>query len=213
MHVNPGLCEWISESHRRSWREDLDQLAASRPFAADSGSQRAFAPVKEQNKQRLARPYSKKTGVAVDPQAMFDVQIKRIHEYKRQLLHALGIVDEYLRIAEDGETSVAPRVHIFGGKAAPGYFMAKLIIKLINNIAAVVNSDPRVSDALRVVFLPDYRVSLAEIIIPGADLSEQISTAGTEASGTGNMKLVAEWCPDDWNTRRREHRNSGGSRV
>lgn len=190
MHINPGLCDWITSHIGEAWRDDLDQLHRLDYFANDSASQRAFAAVKQKNKQRLAATIFEKTGVVVDPQAMFDVQIKRMHEYKRQLLHALGIIDEYLRITEGGDTSVTPRVHIFGGKAAPGYFMAKLIIKLINNIAAVVNSDPRVSDALRVVFLPDYKVSLAEIIIPGADLSEQISTAGTEASGTGNMKLA-----------------------
>jgi glycogen phosphorylase len=129
------------------------------------------------------------SGQAVDPDTIFDCQVKRIHEYKRQLLHVLGVIDEYFRVVEDGQPLPAPRVHIFAGKAAPGYYMAKLIIRLINQVASVVNRDSR-AQGLKVVFLPDYKVSLAEIIIPGADLSEQISTAGTEASGTSNMKFA-----------------------
>jgi starch phosphorylase len=128
--------------------------------------------------------------VIVDPASLFDVHIKRIHEYKRQTLNVMRIIHEYLRLVEDGGEVHAPRTYIFAGKAAPGYWAAKQIVKLIHNVAAVVNSDPRVKDRLKVVFLPDYRVSLAEVIVPAADLSEQISTAGTEASGTGNMKLA-----------------------
>jgi starch phosphorylase len=138
----------------------------------------------------LARLIAERTGIQVDSSSLFDVQVKRIHEYKRQLLHILGVIDEYHRIIADGHRPHAPRVHIFGGKAAPGYHMAKLIIKLINNVAGVVNADPRLGNQLKVVFLPDYKVSVAEVIIPGADLSEQISTAGTEASGTSNMKFA-----------------------
>jgi starch phosphorylase len=129
-------------------------------------------------------------GVTVDPAAMFDVHAKRIHEYKRQLLNVMHVIHLYYSIVEDGNTLAAPRAVLFAGKAAPGYFMAKLIIRLVNHVAAVVNGDERVGGQLRVVFLPDYRVTLAERIIPAADLSEQISTAGMEASGTGNMKFA-----------------------
>lgn len=189
MHANPGLSSWIDERIGEQWRDDLDRLHELAQFSEDPTSQREFLSVKHANKQKLARTILDRTGVRVDSHAMFDVQVKRIHEYKRQLLHALAVIDEYFRIVEDGQTPV-PRVHVFAGKAAPGYFRAKLIIKLINNIAAVVNRDPRIGDLLKVVFLPDYKVSLAEIIIPGADLSEQISTAGMEASGTSNMKFA-----------------------
>lgn len=190
MHANPALCAWISDRIGDRWCDDLERLEELDRFADDASSQRAFLTVKQGNKERLALAILERTGIRVDAQSMFDVQIKRIHEYKRQLLNVLGVIDEYLRIVEDGERPIIPRVRIFAGKAAPGYFIAKLLIKLVNNIADVVNRDPRVGDRLKVVFLPDYKVSLAEIIIPAADLSEQISTAGTEASGTGNMKLA-----------------------
>jgi glycogen phosphorylase len=190
MQANPDLSTWIDKQIGPAWRTDLDRLRDLEPASKDTASQTEFLEVKYANKQRLARTIFDRTGVRVDPRSMFDVQVKRIHEYKRQLLHALGIMEEYFRIVEDGIIPAVPRVHIFAGKAAPGYFRAKLIIKLINNLAGVVNGDPRTLDLLKVVFLPDYKVSLAEVIIPAADLSEQISTAGMEASGTSNMKFA-----------------------
>ncbi len=189
-YANPGLSAWIEQRIGTGWHRDLSELRALEPYSADSASRDEFLAVKQANKRRLARLISEQTGISVDPLALFDVQVKRIHEYKRQLLNVLGVIDEYLSIVEDGEMPAAPRVHIFSGKAAPGYVAAKLIIKLINSVADVVNRDRRTGGMLQVVFLPDYKVSLAEIVIPGADLSEQISTAGTEASGTGNMKFA-----------------------
>ena len=188
-HVNPALASWITARIGESWRRDLGRLRDLEPFAWDAPSQRAFLSVKRENKRRLSRTILEATGVNTDCDALFDVQVKRIHEYKRQLLHALGTIDQYLRIVEDGREDVK-RVHVFAGKAAPGYFMAKLIIKLINNLAELVGRDPRTRDCLKVVFLPDYKVSSAEVIVPAADLSEQISTAGMEASGTSNMKFA-----------------------
>ncbi|MGH9885990.1 MAG: glycogen/starch/alpha-glucan phosphorylase, partial [bacterium] len=190
MKANPRLSRLISARIGDGWRSDLEALRELEPHAADPEFQRAFRDVKRMNKARLSGVIAETTGVRVDPDAMFDVQVKRIHEYKRQLLAALRIVEVYLELADDGRAPLAPRACIFGGKAAPEYFMAKLVIKLISNIADVVNEDPRTRDLLRVAFVPDYRVSLAEKIIPAADLSEQISTAGQEASGTGNMKLA-----------------------
>jgi len=190
LQANPSLSSWIDRHIGFGWRTDLERLRDLEAVHSDRSAQEEFAAIKVLNKQKLARTIFGRTGVSLDPLSMFDVQVKRIHEYKRQLLNALGIVDEYLRIVEDGVTPLVPRAHIFAGKAAPGYFRAKLIIKLVNNLARVVNGDPRVSHFLKVVFLPDYKVSLAEVIIPGADLSEQISTAGMEASGTSNMKFA-----------------------
>jgi starch phosphorylase len=190
MQANPALSAWIDKQIGKAWRADLDRLCDLEPASTNPAAQADFLEVKHANKQRLARTIFDRTGVRVDPHSMFDVQVKRIHEYKRQLLHALGVMHEYFRIVEDGVPPAVPRVHIFSGKAAPGYIRAKLIIKLVNNIAKVVNNDPKTSDFLKVVFLPDYKVSLAEVIIPAADLSEQISTAGMEASGTSNMKFA-----------------------
>lgn len=190
LKANPALAAAISERIGDRWITDLDALRDLAPHATEQRFQEQFLQVKEANKRRLARLIQAQSGVTVDPASLFDVHAKRLHEYKRQLLNALHIVHLYLELLENPNTEMPPRAFIFAAKAAPGYQMAKLIIKCINSIAAVVNADPRVCDRLRVVFLPDYRVSLAEKIIPAADLSEQISTAGKEASGTGNMKFA-----------------------
>lgn len=190
LKANPGLSRLLSETIGEKWITDLGELKKLESVAQDAAFQAKFAEVKRKNKVRLARIINEQTGVKVDPASLFDVQIKRIHEYKRQLLNVLRVIADYLRVVEDGEEIAVPRTVVFAGKAAPGYWAAKQIIKLIHNVAEVVNDDPRVKDRLKIAFLPDYRVSLAEAIIPAADLSEQISTAGMEASGTGNMKLM-----------------------
>ncbi len=172
------------------WVTDLGRVRKLEHYAKDDGIAAEFQAIKRQNKERLAKLIAEKTGVTVDPASIFDVQIKRIHEYKRQLLNVMRIVHEYLRLVEDGADVAVPHTYIFAAKAAPGYWAAKQIIKLIHNVGAVVNSDARVKDRLKVIFIPDYRVSVAEVIVPAADLSQQISTAGMEASGTGNMKLA-----------------------
>jgi starch phosphorylase len=189
-HANRPLAALITKSIGDGWIRDLDELKRLELFADDSSLLERLENVKRRNKLALAKLTRDLTGTAVDPESMFDVQVKRMHEYKRQLLNILHVVHRYWEIIEDGSTPLVPRTFIFAGKAAPGYFAAKLIIKLIHSVGDVVNSDPRTRDWLRVVFLPDYRVSLAEAIIPAAELSEQISTAGKEASGTGNMKMA-----------------------
>ncbi|MCK9388851.1 MAG: glycogen/starch/alpha-glucan phosphorylase [Sulfuritalea sp.] len=186
--ANPALSGLITTHIGRDWLKDLDQLRRLAPLAGDAGFRDDFARVKRNNKVRLAQVIAERLGVRVDPDSLFDVQIKRIHEYKRQLLNVLHVITLYNRICAGGDA--APRTVIFGGKAAPGYRMAKLVIRLINDVADIVNNDPLVRGLLKVVFIPNYDVSNAEIIIPAADLSQQISTAGTEASGTGNMKLA-----------------------
>jgi len=190
LKANPDLSHLISERIGADWIADLDQLRRLEPYADDKATLNALAIAKRANKQRLAELTRRLTGVSLDPAACFDVQAKRMHEYKRQLLNVFSAIDLYLRIVVDGERPTVPRAAIFAGKAAPGYYMAKLIIRLINGLAARVNADPLAAPHLQVTLLPDYRVSLAEMIIPAADLSEQISTAGFEASGTGNMKFA-----------------------
>ncbi|BCO30197.1 alpha-1,4 glucan phosphorylase [Thiohalobacter sp. COW1] len=187
---NPQLNRLITERIGDGWVTDLAQLRQLEAMAEDADFQRRWREVKQFNKQRLATLVRDETGVVFDPEALFDIQVKRIHEYKRQLLNCLHVIHLYARIKRGDTTDWTPRCVLIGGKAAPGYAMAKLIIRLINNVARVVNGDPDVGDRLRVVFLPNYRVSSMELICPGADLSEQISTAGKEASGTGNMKFM-----------------------
>jgi starch phosphorylase len=190
MNANRPLSMLINKTIGDGWVTHLDRLRELELFADDASLLEKLEGVKRRNKVALARVTKDLTGVSVDPLSMFDVQVKRLHEYKRQLLNALHVVHRYWSIVEDDEIPLAPRTVIFAGKAAPGYWLAKLIIKFIHSIAEVVNADPRTRDHLRVVFLPDYRVTLAELIMPAAELSEQISTAGKEASGTGNMKLA-----------------------
>jgi glycogen phosphorylase len=188
--ANPGLAGLLDEAIGAGWATDLELLRGVEPYADDPSFQGKFAAIKRGNKERLARIVNRIAGVDVDPASIFDVQAKRIHEYKRQLLMALGIVHEYLSLVEDGIEPPVPRAYLMAGKAAPGYWAAKMLIKLINSLGEVINNDARTRGLIKVAFLPDYRVSLAEKIIPAADISEQISTAGMEASGTGNMKFA-----------------------
>jgi starch phosphorylase len=187
---NPGLSALLTERLGPSWENDLEELGRLVGAAGDAEFRRQFRGIKRTNKQRLADEVMRRTGVELAVDSLFDVQVKRIHEYKRQLLNLLYVVTRYRRIRENPHADVVPRSVIFAGKAAPGYAMAKAIIKLINNVARTVDADPAMREKLRVVFLPDYDVSLAQKIMPAADLSQQISTAGMEASGTGNMKLA-----------------------
>lgn len=187
---NPGLSKLITDSIGQSWPGKLYELRKLEPFAEDASFREKFREVKLENKVRLAALIKERTGIIVNPSSLFDIQVKRIHEYKRQHLNVLNILTQYLRIKNNPDTEMVSRTFIFGGKAAPGYYNAKLMIKLINSVGEVVNSDPDVRDRLKVVFFPDFNVTNAQGIYPAADLSEQISTAGKEASGTGNMKFA-----------------------
>jgi starch phosphorylase len=188
--ANRRLAELITSRIGAGWVKNLSQLKHLIPLADDASFREEFAAVKRADKERFVAMLKQKHNIDISADSLFDVQIKRIHEYKRQLLNVLHIVTLYNRLREDPDARYVPRTVIFGGKAAPGYATAKLIIKLINDIADIVNNDPKVAGRLKVVFIPNYDVSTAEEMIPAADLSEQISTAGTEASGTGNMKLA-----------------------
>ena len=189
LKANPPLARLITEAIGDRWITDLEELHKLERFADDSAFREGFRAAKQYNKQALARVIEATVGVAVSLDSLFDVQVKRLHEYKRQMLLLLFIIVLYNRLKSNPALDIVPRTFIIGGKAAPGYAMAKLIIKLIHQIAGVINSDAQVNEKIKVVFLPNYRVSLAEKIIPAANLSEQISLAGTEASGTGNMKF------------------------
>ena len=187
---NPGLAKLINASIGEGWITDLSQLGKLEPLATDVGFQVEWQGLKQSNKEAFARLAHERTGVVVDPQSMFDVQVKRIHEYKRQHLNILHVIALYVRLKSTPGLQIPPRTFVFGGKAAPGYHMAKLIIRLITAVGDVVNRDLDLRDQLKVVFLPNFNVSNGQRIYPAADLSEQISTAGKEASGTGNMKFT-----------------------
>jgi len=188
--ANPGLSTLLDKTIGSGWRLHLDDLAKLLPHAQDPAFRAAFMQVKHANKARLAAHIAATAGVTVDPASLFDVQVKRIHEYKRQLLNVLHVVARWQAIVAQPDADWVPRTVIFAGKAASSYLTAKNVIRLIHDVGSIINHDPRVAGRLKIVFVPNYGVSVAEVIMPGADLSEQISTAGTEASGTGNMKLA-----------------------
>jgi starch phosphorylase len=188
--ANPGLASLITGRIGRDWENHLERLQTLEELSGDEAFRAQFAQVKKDNKQHLAAFILRETGISIDTDSLFDVQIKRIHEYKRQMLNLLHVVTRYKRIKRDPDAGWVPRTVVIAGKAASGYLVAKSIIQLINNVASIINNDPDTSHLLKLVFVPNYNVSRAEIIIPAADLSEQISTAGMEASGTGNMKFA-----------------------
>ena len=186
---NPSLADLITGRIGDGWITDLEQLRKLETLAEDKKFKTEWSSIKRLNKTDLAEAIRNRTGIVIDPNSLFDIQVKRFHEYKRQHLNVLHILTLYSRIKQNPNIDIVPRTFIFGGKAAPGYFMAKLIIRLINAVANVVNNDPDVRDRIKVVFFPNFNVKNSRLIYPAADLSEQISTAGKEASGTGNMKF------------------------
>lgn len=187
---NPRLAALISEKIGKDWLTGLDKLKGLESYADDEDFRRKWMQVKLENKKNLVHQVKELTGIEISPEMLIDVQVKRIHEYKRQHLKVLHILSLYLRIKRDKDTTIPPTAFVFAGKAAPGYFMAKRIIKLITAVGDLINNDPDVNATLKVVFLPNFSVKLAQHVYPGADLSEQISMSGKEASGTGNMKFA-----------------------
>jgi starch phosphorylase len=190
LHGNPKLADWVTRKIGDDWATDLAQLKNLDAFIDDEKAQKEFMHIKYENKVRLAEYIKKHNGIDVDPRSIFDIQVKRLHEYKRQLMAILHVMHLYNELRENPDLNMIPRTFIFGAKAAPGYERAKLIIKLINNVANVVNHDATINNKIKVVFIENYRVSNAEMIFAAADVSEQISTASKEASGTGNMKFM-----------------------
>jgi len=188
--ANPDLARLLTETIGDGWLRDLERLRDLETWAGNSDFQATWRRVKLGNKRRLADEIERRASVSVDPNSLFDIQAKRLHEYKRQHLNILHVISRYLRLRADPGLTLPPRSWLFSGKAAPGYHLAKLMIELIEAVARVVNGDPAVSDYMRVAFLPNFNVKNAQLIYAGADLSEQISTAGKEASGTGNMKFA-----------------------
>ena len=195
LHANPLLADWVTDHIGDEWITDLPQIAKMKVYADDPKAQQEFMNIKYQNKLRLAKYIKEHNGIDVDPRSIFDVQVKRLHEYKRQLLNILHVMYLYNQIKDHPEMDFYPRTFIFGAKAAAGYRRAKLTIKLINSVADVINNDKSINGKLKVVFIEDYRVSNAELIFAAADVSEQISTASKEASGTGNMKFMLNGAP------------------
>ena len=195
LHGNPLLADWVTEQIGDGWITDLAQMEKLKPLADDAKARTEFMDIKYQNKVRLAKYIKEHNGVEIDPNSIFDVQVKRLHEYKRQLLNILHVMYLYNKIKEHPELSFYPRTFIFGAKASAGYTRAKQIIKLINSVGDVINNDRSINGKLKVVFIEDYRVSNAEWIFAAADVSEQISTASKEASGTGNMKFMLNGAP------------------
>ena len=188
--ASPELTAFIPEHIGDKFVLDAAELEKLKPLAEDAAARDEFMAIKQRNKERLAKYIKQNNGIVVDPNSLFDVQVKRLHEYKRQHLNAMNILDTYLSLKEDPTLDITPRTYIFGAKSAPGYFLAKEIIRFICKLSEEIEKDPVIREKLRVVYLEDYRVTLAELLMPAADISEQISLAGTEASGTGNMKLM-----------------------